>query len=71
MANFAGALYSDEDIDKIHQSCRGLSSVPWLKMDMTMPKPLIGLGYTKHVVQRIKACMAKTEAEGKLKQDSV
>jgi hypothetical protein len=71
VAIFAGALYSDEDIDKMRQSCQGLSSVPWLKMDMTVPKPPIGPGYAEHVVQRIKACMANIEAEGKLEQDGV
>lgn len=71
VAIFAGALYSDEDIDKMRQSCRGLSSLPWLKMDMTVPKPPIGPGYAEHVVQRIKACMMKIEADGKLEQDGV
>lgn len=71
VAIFAGALYGDEDIDKMRQSCGGLSSVPWLKMDMTVSKPPLGPGYAEHVVRRIKACMVKIEAEGKLRQDGV
>jgi hypothetical protein len=71
VAIFAGALYSDEDIDEMRQSCRELSSVPWLKMDMTVPMPPLGPGYAEHVVQRIKACMVRIESEGKLEQDGV
>lgn len=71
VAIFAGALYSDEEIDDMRQACRGLSSVPWLKMDMTVPKPPLGPGYAEHVVQRIKACMKKIEAEEKLEQDGL
>ncbi|KAJ5882561.1 uncharacterized protein N7529_001233 [Penicillium soppii] len=71
VAVFVGALYSDEEFDEMYQACRGLSSVPWLKMDMTVPKPPLGPGYAEHVVQRIKTCMKKIEAEGKLEEDGV
>ena len=71
VAIFAGAIYGDEEIEEMRQPCRGLSSIPWLKMDMTVPKPPLGPGYAEHVVQRIKACMMKIEAEGKLEQDGV
>ncbi|KAJ5194548.1 uncharacterized protein N7498_007986 [Penicillium cinerascens] len=71
VAVFAGALYSDREIDEMRQACQGLSSVPWLKMDMTVPKPPLGPGYAEHVVQRIKACMKKIEAEGMLQQDGL
>lgn len=71
VAIFAGALYGDEEIEEMRQACQGLSSVPWLKMDMTVPKPPLGPGYAEHVVQRIKACMKKIETEGMLDQDGV
>ncbi|KAJ6109927.1 hypothetical protein N7486_002162 [Penicillium sp. IBT 16267x] len=71
VAIFAGALYGDEEIEEMRQACQGLSSVPWLKMDMTVPKPPLGPGYAEHVVQRIKECMKKIEAEGMLDQDGV
>jgi hypothetical protein len=71
VAVFVGALYSDEEFDEMYQACRGLSSVPWLKMDMTVPKPPLGPGYAEHVVHRIKTCMKKIEAEGKLEEDGV
>lgn len=71
VAVFAGALYGDEEIDEMRQACQGISSVPWLKMDMTVPKPPLGPGYAEHVVQRIKACMKKIEAEGLLDQDGL
>ncbi|KAH8693545.1 hypothetical protein BGW36DRAFT_398867 [Talaromyces proteolyticus] len=71
VAVFAGALYGDRQIDEMREACQGLSSVPWLKMDMTVPRPPLGPGYADHVVQRIKECMKKIEAEGKLNQDGV
>ncbi|KAJ6091255.1 hypothetical protein N7467_003224 [Penicillium canescens] len=71
VAVFAGALYGDREIDEMRQGCQGLSSVPWLKMDMTVPRPPLGPGYAEHVVQRIKACMKKIEAEKMLEQDGV
>ncbi|CAI7664991.1 unnamed protein product [Penicillium pancosmium] len=71
VAVFAGALYSDSEIDEMRQACEQLSSVPWLKMDMTVPRPPLGPGYAEHVVQRIKACMKKIEAMGMLEQDGV
>ncbi|KAJ5531632.1 hypothetical protein N7527_005025 [Penicillium freii] len=71
VAVFAGALYGDEEIEQMRQACQGISSIPWLKMDMSVPKPPLGPGYAEHVVQRIKECMKKIEAEGKLEQDGV
>ncbi|KAJ5295090.1 hypothetical protein N7508_009911 [Penicillium antarcticum] len=71
VAVFAGALYGDKEIDEMRQECQGLSSVPWLKIDMTVPIPPLGPGYAEHVMQRIKACMKKIEAEGMLDQDGV
>jgi hypothetical protein len=71
VAVFAGALYGDREIDEMRNACQGLSSVPWLKMDMTVPRPPLGPGYAEHVVQRIKACMKKIEAEGMLEKDCV
>ncbi|KAJ5857990.1 hypothetical protein N7455_008884 [Penicillium solitum] len=71
VAVFTGALYGDEEIDEMRQACQGITSIPWLKMDMSVPKPPLGPGYAEHVVQRIKECMKKIEAEGKLEQDGV
>ncbi|OQE44413.1 hypothetical protein PENCOP_c002G07898 [Penicillium coprophilum] len=71
VAVFAGGLYGEKEIDEMRQACLGLSSIPWLKMDMTVPKPPLGPGYAEHVVDRIKTCMKKIEAEGKLEQDGV
>jgi hypothetical protein len=71
VAVFAGALYGDSEIEEMRQACQGLSSVPWLRMDMAVPKPPLGPGYAEHVVKRIKTCMKKIEAEGKLEQDGV
>lgn len=71
VAVFVGALYGDAEFDEMRQACRGLSSVPWLRMDMAVPRPPLGPGYADHVVQRIKACMKNIEAEGKMEQDGV
>ncbi|KAJ5670180.1 uncharacterized protein N7477_005543 [Penicillium maclennaniae] len=71
VAVFAGALYGDEEFEEMRQACQGLSSIPWLKMDMNIPRPPLGPGYGEHVVNRVKACMKKIETEGKLEQDGV
>jgi hypothetical protein len=71
VAVFIGALYGDGEIDGMRQACEGLSSVPWLKMDMTVPKPPLGPGYAEHVVLRIKSCMEKIKAERKLEEDGL
>ncbi|KAJ5356408.1 hypothetical protein N7517_011017 [Penicillium concentricum] len=71
IAVFAGGLYGDEEIDEMRQACLGLSSVPWLKMDRSVPKPPLGPGYAEHVVDRVKTCLKKIEAEGKMEQDGV
>lgn len=66
VAIFLGALYSNEEINKMRQVYRGVSSVPWLKIDITVSKPPLGPGYAEHVVQIIKERMKKIKAEGKL-----
>ncbi|KAJ5123492.1 hypothetical protein N7448_009589 [Penicillium atrosanguineum] len=71
VAVFVGALYGDAEFDEMRQACRGLSSVPWLKIDMTIERPALGPGYAEHIVNRIKTCMEKIKAEGKLEQDGV
>ncbi|BCS19920.1 uncharacterized protein APUU_20352S [Aspergillus puulaauensis] len=71
VAVFAGALYSDWDVNKMREACQGISSIPWLKMDMDVPKPPLGPGYAEHVVQRVKACMKRIEAEGMLGKDGL
>lgn len=71
MAVFIGGVYTDAEIDAMHQACQGISSVPWLRMDHAVPKPPVGPGYAEHVVKRIKSCMDRIEQEGKLGQDGM
>ena len=71
MAVCIGGVYTDAEIDAMHQACQGISSVPWLRMDHTVPKPPVGPGYAEHVVKRIKSCMDKIEQEGKSGQDGM
>ncbi|CAI7591087.1 unnamed protein product [Penicillium glandicola] len=71
IAVFAGALYGDKEIDEMRKASEGLSSIPWLKMDPSVPKPPLGPGYAEHVVERVKVCMKKIEAEGKLEEDGL
>lgn len=71
VAVFAGALYGDEEIDEMRQASQEFSSIPWLKMDKSVPRPPLGPGYAEHVVERIKTCMKKIEAEGRLEQDGL
>ncbi|KAJ5266588.1 hypothetical protein N7478_009396 [Penicillium angulare] len=68
---FIGALYGDKEVEEMRQACQGISSVPWLKMDLAVPRPPLGPGYAEHVVKRVKACMKRIEAEGKLEEDGL
>jgi hypothetical protein len=47
---FSGAVYGDKEIDKTRQACQGLSSVPWLRINMALPRTSVGPGYAEHVV---------------------
>lgn len=71
VAIFTGAVYGDAEIEEMREACQGSSTVPWLRMDMSTPRPPLGPGYAEHVVERIKACMKRIEAEGKLREDGV
>lgn len=56
----------------MREACKTVSTtVPWLRMDMSVPRPPPGPGYGEHVVERVKACMKRIEAEGKLGEDGV
>ncbi|RFU26974.1 hypothetical protein B7463_g9358, partial [Scytalidium lignicola] len=71
VAVFTGALYGDAEIEEMREACKGESTVPWLRMDMSVSRPPLGPGYGEHVVKRVKACMKRIEAEGKLGEDEV
>jgi hypothetical protein len=71
VAIFAGAAYGDAEIEEMREACKGHSSVPWLRMNLSLPRPPLGPEYAPHVVARIKACMKSIEAEGKLNEDGV
>ena len=70
-AVFAGAAYDDEAWEKMRAACKGISKVPWLRPDMSKPRPPIGPGYAEAMVARVKACMKGVIEEGKLDEDGV
>ena len=55
----------------MREACKGVSKVPWLRPDMSVPRPPLGPGYAEHIVGRIKECMRKIREEGRMGEDGV
>ncbi|PVH69341.1 hypothetical protein DL98DRAFT_473884 [Cadophora sp. DSE1049] len=70
-AIFAGAAYDDAGFQQMREACKGVSKVPWLRPDMSVPRPPLGPGYAEHIVGRIKKCMRKIREEGRMGEDGV
>lgn len=68
-AVIAGAAYNDDDWEKMRGSCKGISKVPWLRPDMSLPRPPFGPGYGEAMVARVKAVLTKLEEERKMNED--
>ena len=67
-----GSGYEDDEVKMMRDAC-GTSSnkVPWLRPDMSKPRPPLWLGYGKHMVGRVKACLVELERDGKMKEDGI
>jgi len=68
-AVIAGTAYDDEAWEKMRGSCKGISKVPWLRPDMSLPRPPFGPGYGEHMVARVKIVLSKLKEEGKMDED--
>ena len=55
----------------MREACKGISKVPWLRPDLSIPRPPVGPGYAEHMVGRVKNCMKKLVEEGKMEEDGV
>ncbi|MCJ1251111.1 U6 snRNA-associated Sm-like protein LSm2 [Trapelia coarctata] len=45
-----GSGYDDADFAELREACEGKSNVPWLRVDMSKPKPPLGPGFFKTLV---------------------
>jgi hypothetical protein len=68
-AIIAGIAYDDEAWEKMRGSGKGISKVPWLRPDMSLPRPPFGPGYGEHMVARVKIVLSKLKKEGKMNED--
>lgn len=66
-----GGGFSDAEFEAITAACAGKSSVPWLRIDISVPTPPLGPAFGVHVAGRLKKRLNSLEAEGKFGQDGV
>jgi hypothetical protein len=66
-----GGGFTDDEFEVIRKACDGKGSVPWLRLDTSLPTPPLGPEYGKHVAERLKATLKSLESEGKLGQDGL
>lgn len=62
-----GGGYDDAMFKEMYDAAKGKGKqVPWLRPDLTVQAPPLGPQYGKYMVGRVKICLGKLEAEGKL-----
>ena len=73
VAVVTGGGYEDDDVEMMRDACRveGCKAVPWLRPDLSKPTPPLGPEYGRHMVARVKACLAALEREGNIEADAV
>ncbi|KAH8697111.1 hypothetical protein BGW36DRAFT_427084 [Talaromyces proteolyticus] len=77
VAIVTGGGYSDDDFAKMRKACEGLSSVPWLRHDLSNSfdpsnaRPKLGLEYGKQIAERVKNCLKELAESGKMNNDGV
>jgi len=66
-----GGGYDDASFAEMRAACKGKSEVPWLRPDLSTPRPPLGPGYGEAVVERVKVCLRRLAEEEKLSGDGV
>ena len=67
IAVIMGGGYDDAVFKEMYDAAKGEGEqVAWLRADLTVQTPPLGPEYGKHMVGRVRACLAKLEGEGKL-----
>ena len=72
VAVLTGGGWDDEAFAALRASCLGVSTVPWLRPDMTnMSVPFSDPGYVTHLTGRAKECLKKLAEGGQLGMDGI
>lgn len=66
-----GGGYDDEKIELMRSACEGVSKVPWLRADLTVPTPPLGPEYGAAMVKRVKDCLKSLAEQGKMEEDGI
>ena len=73
----AGGGYSDADFERLREACKGKSSVPWLRHDISkdvdprQPRPKVGIDYGEQIAKKIVDCLDCLREDNKMKEDGV
>lgn len=73
----AGGGYNDTDFERLREACKGKSSVPWLRHDIskdvdpTQPRPKIGIGYGENIAKKIVESLNDLRKDDKMEEDGV
>ncbi|KAK9492395.1 hypothetical protein V1508DRAFT_397941 [Lipomyces doorenjongii] len=71
IAVITGGGYDDTAVVEMREAAKGRSNVPWLRPDLTKPRPPLGPGYGEALAERVKATLKELTREGKLNEDAV
>ncbi|KAK9431060.1 hypothetical protein V1505DRAFT_385463 [Lipomyces doorenjongii] len=71
IAVITGGGYDDTAVVEMREAAKGGSNVPWLRPDLTKPRPPLGPGYGEALAERVKATLKELTREGKLNEDAV
>lgn len=71
VAVVTGGGYDDAAVSEMREACKGASTVPWLRPDLSKPTPPLGPEYGKHMVERVKTCLRKLAEEEKMQSDGI
>ncbi|KAJ6114749.1 hypothetical protein N7486_000527 [Penicillium sp. IBT 16267x] len=73
----AGGGYNDADFVKLREACKGKSSIPWLRHDIsneidpTQPRPKVGIEYGEQLSKQIVKALDALRKEDKMEGDGV
>jgi hypothetical protein len=73
----AGGGYSEADFEQLRKACEGISTVPWLRHDisrdinLTRPRPKVGVEYGEEIAKKIVDCLEGLVRDGKMETGGV
>jgi len=70
-AILVGGGYDEAMVSEMREACKGVSKVPWLRLDKSKPMPEVGPAYGAAVVERSKSALGQLAKEGKMGSDGL